>query len=97
MDDNVNIVIQVEGIEGCGDVIGDEDDWLDEANEWYFNDDPYGIVYYEFPYLDDQVRLMENEVHYYILDEEGVAKSFYPNKEAYIDDNDLKELLIDFL
>lgn len=53
MDDNVNIVIQVEGIEGCGDVIGDEDDWLDEANEWYFNDDPYGIVYYEFPYLDD--------------------------------------------
>ena len=40
---------------------------------------------------------MEKEVPYYILDEEGVAKSISPNKEAYIDDNDLKELLIDFL
>lgn len=51
MDDNVNIVIQVEGMEGCGDVI--EDDWSDEANEWYFDDDPYCIVYYEFPYQYD--------------------------------------------
>ena len=40
---------------------------------------------------------MEKEIHYYILDEEGVAKSISPNQEAYIDDNDLKNLLIDFL
>ena len=50
MEDNINIVIQVEGMEGCVDAAVDEDDFLDEANEWYFNDDSYGIVYYEFPY-----------------------------------------------
>ena len=40
---------------------------------------------------------MEKEIPYYILDEEGVVESISPNKEAYIDDNDLKELLIEFL
>ena len=50
LDGDVNIIIQVEEIEGCDDFIA-EDDFLDEANEWYFNDDPYGIVYYEFPYM----------------------------------------------
>ena len=34
---------------------------------------------------------------HHILDEEGVVESISPNKEAYIDDNDLKELLIEFL
>ena len=28
------------------------EDYLDEANQWYFDDDPYDIVYYEFPYGD---------------------------------------------
>ena len=40
---------------------------------------------------------MEKEVHYYIFDEEGAVKSVSASKEAYIDDNDLKDLLIDFL
>ncbi|WP_405268719.1 hypothetical protein [Methanobrevibacter sp.] len=40
---------------------------------------------------------MEKNVPYYILDENGAAESISSNKEAYIDDNDLKELLIDFL
>ena len=40
---------------------------------------------------------MEKEVHYYIFDEEGAVKSVSSSKEAYIDDNDLKDLLIDFL
>ena len=40
---------------------------------------------------------MQNEIPYYILDEEGNVESFSSNAEAYIDDNDLKDLLIDFL
>lgn len=40
---------------------------------------------------------MQNEIPYYILDEEGNVESFSSNVEAYIDDNDLKDLLIDFL
>ena len=40
---------------------------------------------------------MAKEVPYYILDEEGNAEGFLSNGEAYIDDDDLKELLIDFL
>ena len=55
--ENVNIVIQVEGEdgeemilepEGETELIFDDDEVL-EPNEWYFDDDPYGIVYYEFP------------------------------------------------
>ena len=48
--EDVNIVIQVEG-----DGIDDElmlDDEMAEPNEWYFDDDPYEIVYYEFPDFD---------------------------------------------
>ena len=26
----------------------DDEDYLEEPNEWYFDDDPYDIVYYEF-------------------------------------------------
>ena len=37
------------------------------------------------------------EVPYYILDEEGNSAFIAPNAEAYIDDDDLKELLIDLL
>ena len=56
--EDVNIVIQVEG-EGEleGDILVDDDDdgdMLDEPNEWYFDDDPYNVVYYEFPDEDDE-------------------------------------------
>lgn len=40
---------------------------------------------------------MEKEIPYYILNEEGAAEAISSNKEAYIDDEDLKDLLIDFL
>lgn len=53
LDENVNIVIQVEGEDMDDDIeLYDEDDEL-EPNEWYFDDDPYGIVYYEFPDFDE--------------------------------------------
>jgi hypothetical protein len=51
--EDVNIVIQVEGAEDVeDDDVLDDEDFLDEPNEWYFDDDPYGIVYYEF--VDDE-------------------------------------------
>lgn len=50
--EDVNIVIQVEGTEDIEDDLLDDDDYFDEPNEWYFDDDPYGIVYYEF--VDDE-------------------------------------------
>ena len=31
-----------------------EDEDLDEPNEWQFDDDPYNVVYYEFPDEDDE-------------------------------------------
>ena len=46
--DDVNIVIQVEGAEEFEDEILDEDDEDEEPMEWCFDDDRYGIVYYEF-------------------------------------------------
>ena len=46
--EDVNIVIQVEGAEDFGDDLLDDEDYLEEANEWYFDDDPCDIVYYEF-------------------------------------------------
>ena len=51
--DDVNIVIQVEGDEDDieGEFNEDGEDFIEEPNEWYFDDDPYGIVYYEF--VDD--------------------------------------------
>ena len=52
LDGEVNIVIQVEGAEEFDDDLLDDEDYLDEANQWYFDDDPYDIVYYEFPYGD---------------------------------------------
>jgi hypothetical protein len=51
LSDDVNIVIQVEGDEELEDDILDDEDFIEEPNEWYFDDDPYGIVYYEF--VDD--------------------------------------------
>lgn len=55
LDDDVNIVIEVEGDELLEDDLLDDDDedFMDEPNEWYFDDDQYGIVYYEFPIEDD--------------------------------------------
>ena len=51
--DDVNIVIQVEGEDSGEDfILDDDDDEMLEPNEWYFDDDPYDIVYYEFPDLD---------------------------------------------
>ena len=49
--EDVNIVIQVEGEESGEDFILDDDEII-EPNEWYFDDDPYEIVYYEFPDFD---------------------------------------------
>ena len=46
--DEVNIVIQVEGADEIEDDLVDDEDFIEEPNEWYFDDDPYGIVYYEF-------------------------------------------------
>ncbi|WP_458455122.1 hypothetical protein [Methanobrevibacter sp.] len=50
--EEVNIVIQVEGAEEIDDDLLDDEDFLDEPNEWQFDDDPYNIVYYEF--ADDE-------------------------------------------
>lgn len=50
--EDVNIVIQVEGAEDVGDDILDDEDYIEEPNEWCFDDDPYGITYYEF--VDDE-------------------------------------------
>ena len=50
--ENVNIVIQVEGDGIEDDLMLDDDDEMAEPNEWYFDDDPYEIVYYEFPDFD---------------------------------------------
>ncbi len=52
--DDVNIVIQVEGDEDFEDVLDDDEEFIEEPNEWFFDDDPYGIVYYEFPEEDDE-------------------------------------------
>ena len=53
--EDVNIVIQVEGAEDIDDEDSlDDEDFIEEPNEWYFDDDPYGIVYYEFVDEDDE-------------------------------------------
>lgn len=52
--EDVNIVIQIEGKDEFeDDILDDDEDFVEEPNEWYFDDDPYGIVYYEFPDEDD--------------------------------------------
>ena len=51
--EDVNIVIQVEGAEDLGDDILDDEDYVEEPNEWQFDDDPYNVVYYEFPDDDE--------------------------------------------
>lgn len=50
--EDVNIVIQLEGDYGEDDFSLDDEDEIIEPNEWYFDDDPYKIVYYEFPDFD---------------------------------------------
>ena len=54
--EDVNIVIQVEGAEDLeSDLVDDDDeDFIEEPNEWYFDDDPYGVVYYEFVNDDEE-------------------------------------------
>lgn len=51
LDEDVNIIIQVEGEDDFDEDV--DEDYLDEPNEWFFDDDPYGIVYYEFPDEED--------------------------------------------
>ncbi|MBQ2654731.1 MAG: hypothetical protein IJF83_14350 [Methanobrevibacter sp.] len=50
--DEVNIVIQVEGEDADVEDFIDDEDEIMEPNEWFFDDDPYKIVYYEFPDFD---------------------------------------------
>lgn len=50
--EDVNIVIQVEGADEEDEDFMLDDDQMIEPNEWYFDDDPYEIVYYEFPDFD---------------------------------------------
>ena len=52
--DDVNITIQVEGMDDGDEDILDDEDYIEEPNEWYFDDDAYGIVYYEFPDEDEE-------------------------------------------
>jgi hypothetical protein len=54
--EDVNIVIQVEGAEDGEEGFYDDDDedFIEEPNEWYFDDDPYGVVYYEFVDNDEE-------------------------------------------
>lgn len=40
---------------------------------------------------------MDKIIPYYVFDEEGDVEAIISKGEAYIDDNDLKELLFDFL
>lgn len=40
---------------------------------------------------------MAKEIPYYTLDEDGKSQSISSNAEAYIDDEDLKDLLIELL
>lgn len=40
---------------------------------------------------------MTKEIPYYTLDEDGNSEFISSNGEAYIDDNDLRKLLIDLL
>ena len=53
LSEDVNIVIQVEGGDDEIEIIDDED-FIEEPNEWYFDDDPYGVVYYEFVNDDEE-------------------------------------------
>lgn len=50
--EDVNIIIQIDDETGEDLMIEDDDDEIIEPNEWYFDDDPYEIVYYEFPDFD---------------------------------------------
>lgn len=43
LNDDINIVIEVDGAEFL-----DDNDYIPQPNQWFFDDDPYGIVYYEF-------------------------------------------------
>lgn len=97
--DDVNIVIQVEGAEDLEDDISDDDDedFIEEPNEWHFDDDPYNVVYYEFPDEDEEEWVMSKEIPYYTLDEEGNTDVVASNGEAYIDDGELKEMLLQLL
>ena len=48
IDGDINITIQVEGENNDVEIIG-EDEFIQEPNEWCYDEDPYNIVYYEFP------------------------------------------------
>ena len=48
IDGDVNIVIEVDGDNFEGNEFIDVGDEIVEPNHWFFDDDPYDIVYYEF-------------------------------------------------
>ena len=54
-EDIYNLSIAIELLHNASlihDDILDDEDFIEEPNEWYFDDDPYDIVYYEFPDFD---------------------------------------------
>lgn len=47
--ENVNIVIEVEGADfENNEEFSQDGEYITKPNQWFFDDDPYGIVYYEF-------------------------------------------------
>lgn len=54
LDGDVNIVIEVEGADFEDNEFIDDGDEIVEPNEWFFDDDPYDIVYYEFVNDEDE-------------------------------------------
>lgn len=47
--DNINIVIEVDGADfENGEEFQEGKEYIPLPNQWFFDDDPYGIVYYEF-------------------------------------------------
>lgn len=47
--DNINIVIQVDDVDFEADEeFSEGKEYIPQPNQWFFDDDPYGIVYYEF-------------------------------------------------
>lgn len=47
--ENINIVVQVDGADfENGEEFPEGKEYIPQPNHWFFDDDPYGIVYYEF-------------------------------------------------
>ena len=46
--DNINIVVEVDGVFEGGEEFDTDKEYIPRANYWFYDDDPYGIVYYEY-------------------------------------------------